>query len=87
MGSCFYLDLIKPGKKSILGSQENIRDRRPEPNLMIQKVKILKEGCPQTNQKTEEKIETEDLHSDHDKDEIQCRIGGGGGGGGGGAPE
>ena len=46
---------------------------------MIRKVKILKEGCPQTNQKTEGKSpdipeeyydETDGLHSDHDEDEI-----------------
>ena len=46
---------------------------------MILKVKILTEGCPQTNQKTERKSpdiqegyydETEGLHSDHNEDEI-----------------
>ena len=39
----------------MLASQENLWDRRPEPNLMIRKVKILKEGCPQINQKSEGK--------------------------------
>ena len=39
----------------MLASLENLRDHRPETNLMIRKVKILKEGCPQTNQKPEGK--------------------------------
>ena len=36
-------------------SLENLCDHRLEPNWMILKVKVPKEGCPQTNQKTEEK--------------------------------
>ena len=46
---------------------------------MIRKVKILKEGCPQTIRRLKKKSpdiqeeyydETEGLHSDHDEDEI-----------------
>ena len=39
----------------MLASLENLPDHRPEQKLMIRKLKILKEGCPQTNQTTEGK--------------------------------
>ena len=54
-GKLFSPGADKPRKKAMLASLENLRDHRREPNLMIVKVKILKEGCPQINQKTEGK--------------------------------
>ena len=35
LGSCFHLELIKPRKKAMLASLENLWDHRPELNLMM----------------------------------------------------
>ena len=67
----------EPRKKATLASLETLCDYRLEPNWTILKVKVPKEGCSQTNQKTEEK--SLDIEGEISEQEFNAEFREGGG--------